>query len=160
MIQLQGWSKIWCLNIPPKLKFFLWRFCRNNILVRNILRYKGVSRTPITCPMRQADAADVEHLLHLFFDCRFAKQCWQQHMGFSYNMSTVESASCWLLERLSSESYETVRSQNCCSVMGYVVRQKQECLGGQTYDTCYDHGLESKTNHRLEGSMEAKECCA
>lgn len=47
--QVNGWSKLWRLNVPHKVKVFLWRFCRNNIPVRNKLRTKGV-HNPITCP--------------------------------------------------------------------------------------------------------------
>lgn len=32
-----GWRKIWKLQVPAKVKFFLWRFCRNNIPVRSLL---------------------------------------------------------------------------------------------------------------------------
>lgn len=90
-----GWNKLWRLNIPHKMKIFLWRFCRNNIPVRNRLRHKGVSVT-ILCPMCNVD---VEHLLHVFFDCTFAKCCWQA-AGLSYDMSQVFSAPEWLLGKL------------------------------------------------------------
>ena len=57
---------------------------------------------PILCPTCNAD---VEHLLHLFFDCGYAKKCWEE-AGLSYDMRTVEDASHWLLERLSTEMSE------------------------------------------------------
>lgn len=44
----KGWDKIWSLKIPHKIKIFLWRFCRNNIPIRNLLRLKGIS-VPIGC---------------------------------------------------------------------------------------------------------------
>lgn len=43
-------NKIWRLQIPNKMKVFVWRFCKNNIPVRKRLSAKGV-RLPITCPM-------------------------------------------------------------------------------------------------------------
>ena len=48
---------------------------------------------------------DVEHLLHLFFDCNFAKECWQ-FMGLPLDMWETENACDWLLEKLSNESEE------------------------------------------------------
>lgn len=40
--QSKGWSNIWRLSVPHKIKLFLWRFCRNNVPVRNLLRHRGV----------------------------------------------------------------------------------------------------------------------
>lgn len=45
--QSGGWKKIWKLLIPHKMKVFLWRFCRNNIPVRDRLRSKGVQVTAL-----------------------------------------------------------------------------------------------------------------
>ena len=69
--QSGGWKRIWNLLVPHKIKIFLSRFCRNNLLVRNRLMSKGIS-VPIICPMCNSD---VEHLLYVFFDCHFAAYC-------------------------------------------------------------------------------------
>lgn len=37
-----GWKKLWKLQIPHKVKYFLWRLCKNNIPTRQLLRSKGV----------------------------------------------------------------------------------------------------------------------
>lgn len=97
--QSNGWGKIWRLNIPYKIRTFLWRLCRNNVPVRNLLRVKGI-HVPISCVMC---TGEVEHLFHLFFDCEFAKCCWKG-VGLMYDMWEVESAPEWLLDRLHSES--------------------------------------------------------
>lgn len=88
--------------MPHKVKIFLWRLCRNNILVRNLLRGKGV-RTSILCPMC---ARDVEHPMHLFFDCEFATGCWN-YSGLVFDVSTTEYISQWLLDKLVHEIQET-----------------------------------------------------
>lgn len=41
-LQTSGWSRLWRINVPHKVKNFFWRFCRNNIPVCNKLRSKGV----------------------------------------------------------------------------------------------------------------------
>ena len=99
VVQSEGWKKIWKLELPHKVRVFLWRFCRNNIPVRIRLRSKGV-RPPVICPMCNVD---VEHVLHLFFDCPFATQCWN-HMGVSYDMHDVTYAPDWLLQKLGTGS--------------------------------------------------------
>lgn len=75
--QSNGWSKLWKLDLPHKIKLFLWRFCINNIPVKNRLSSKGVNLPP-DCPMC---SSMVEDLLHLFFNCPFAVGCWQ-YIGF------------------------------------------------------------------------------
>lgn len=51
--------------------------------------------------------SDVEHLLHLFFDCTFAKQCWDK-VGLSLDMWSVESAPEWLLQQLANSNGERI----------------------------------------------------
>lgn len=99
--QSEGWSKLWKANVPHKTKLFLWRFCRNNLPVRYSLRRRGVC-IPITCPMCNTD---VEHVVHVFFDCEFANTCWE-HAGLKFDMNTVESAADWLLQKFASEPQE------------------------------------------------------
>lgn len=74
----KGWSRIWNLQIPHKIKYFLWRFCRKNLPVRNLLRGRSVV-VPIVCAQC---VGKIEHLLHLFFDCRFAQECWQKRLAW------------------------------------------------------------------------------
>lgn len=53
---------------------------------------------------------DVEHLLHVFFDFQYASQCWS-HVGVPYDMSEVEAAPEWLLQKLNDGN-----SQEVCRV--------------------------------------------
>lgn len=87
-----GWKKVWHLKLPHKVKVFIWRFCRNVIPVRKRLSSRGV-RIPITCPMC---LVDIEHMSHLFFDCKFAAGCWE-HANLCFDWSEVENANEWLL---------------------------------------------------------------
>lgn len=100
----KGWSVLWNLKIPHKARIFLWRLCRNNIPVRCLLRSRGV-QTTIMCPMC---GHDVEHLLHIFLDCSFAKACWRE-MKVEIDAAAIESCPEWILQVLSTESEEKVR---------------------------------------------------
>lgn len=110
VIQSKGWSRIWRLQVPHKVKIFIWRFCRNNVPVRNRLKSKAVS-VPILCPMCNSD---VEHLLHIFFDCPFASNCWQV-VGSQYDMLVVDSAPSWLLNKMESASLDEMHK--VCTVL-------------------------------------------
>lgn len=85
------------------MKIFVWRLCRNNIPVRNRLRGKGIN-IPITCPLCNQD---IEHLLHLFFDCQFADSCWQS-VDLRYDMREVHSAPERLLQKLTNAKHDEV----------------------------------------------------
>lgn len=93
--QSNGWHRVWQLALPHKFKIFLWRFCRNNFPVRVRLRGKGVS-VPIICPMCNVE---VEHLRHVFFECSFARSCWQ-NVNLLYDTREMYEANLWLPEKL------------------------------------------------------------
>ncbi|XP_074322969.1 uncharacterized protein LOC141659929 [Apium graveolens] len=101
--QLNGWNKLWRLSLPHKVKIFLWRFCKNTIPVRDLLRHKGVE-VPSLC---HVCSLDVEHMLHVFFDCNFASQCWQE-IGLVFDMMEIESASSWMLNNLETNTHESL----------------------------------------------------
>lgn len=66
--------------------------------MRNLLCGRGV-RTTILCPIC---LHDVEHLLHIFLDCNFAKERWKS-VRLEFDSTTVESCSDWLLHILNTK---------------------------------------------------------
>lgn len=108
--QSVGWKKIWHVQVPHKIRVFLWRFCRDAIPVRKRLSSRGV-RVPITCPMCMHD---IEHMSHLFYDWDFAKGCWS-YVGLQVDCSTVEYAPVWVLQKLSTSTNEEL--QIICMVL-------------------------------------------
>lgn len=50
---------------------------------------------------------DVDHLFHIFHDCRFAKECWSM-LQLSFDTSMTDSCSKWLLLTLVKEDNETL----------------------------------------------------
>lgn len=103
VLQSNGWQRLWNLNLPHKLKIFLWRFCRNTIPVRELLMGKGVN-VPGICPMCITES---ESMVHVFFQCNFAMQCWQENR-MNWDMHLVESAAYWLLHKLETENQCTL----------------------------------------------------
>ncbi|GAU38731.1 hypothetical protein TSUD_208420 [Trifolium subterraneum] len=68
------WHLIWQTQMPPKIKNFMWRICRNCLPTRARLHDRGVT-CPINCVL--CDAGD-EDSNHLFFSCQNSINCWQQ----------------------------------------------------------------------------------
>lgn len=68
------WNSIWNLKLPPKVKNFIWRVCRNCLPTRMRLITKGVN-CPTSCAI--CDICD-EDAKHLFFECCKSVVCWQQ----------------------------------------------------------------------------------
>ena len=48
---------------------------------------------------------DVEHLLHIFLDCDFVKECWSL-IGLDFEVSSIETAPGWVLYRLATKTTE------------------------------------------------------
>ncbi|XP_063936211.1 uncharacterized protein LOC135147251 [Daucus carota subsp. sativus] len=74
----------------------MWRFCRNSLPVRNLLRGRGVL-VSVGCSLC---VGDIEHVNHLFLDCQFAQDCWSE-VNLNYNDREEEYAHEWFLNMLS-----------------------------------------------------------
>ncbi|CAB4279976.1 unnamed protein product [Prunus armeniaca] len=64
-----GW--IWKLQLPPKIKFFLWRGFMNSLAVNYNLRHRRMD-VPNVCPL----CATEEETHRIFFDFEFARAFW------------------------------------------------------------------------------------
>jgi len=60
-----SWDIIWRLKMPPRVKNFIWRICRNCIPTRMRIRDKGVNCDTV-CSLCNTTEEDT---LHLFFHC-------------------------------------------------------------------------------------------
>ena len=66
---IKWWNLVWSLNIPPKLKIFLWRCFRNAIPTGDNLFKRGGKVNPL-CQRRNES---VETLEHLIFICEHSR---------------------------------------------------------------------------------------
>lgn len=72
------WKKIWTLNVPPKVRNFLWHACFNIILpTRENLSRRKVSVKP-HCEFCCQSSESVGHLL---WECPFARNVWAMCRG-------------------------------------------------------------------------------
>ncbi|XP_065866655.1 uncharacterized protein [Euphorbia lathyris] len=67
-----GWSRLWKLNIPPKIKMFVWKLASGCVATRQRLAGRGMS-IPTHCPFCHTD---IEHDYHLFIRCIYVQECW------------------------------------------------------------------------------------
>ncbi|KAL0458057.1 UNVERIFIED_CONTAM: hypothetical protein Slati_0432900 [Sesamum latifolium] len=67
-----SWSFIWTAKVPPKVRMFAWRVCRNSLpTVMNLAR-RGVTVSG-ACPWCGDESEDV---LHCLLGCPFARLVW------------------------------------------------------------------------------------
>ncbi|KAM1136008.1 hypothetical protein COP2_035047 [Malus domestica] len=68
----QVWNQIWKLNVPNKIKIFIWRCCNRAVAVRQNLHRRRM-RVDNVCGVCGA-AEETEN--HLFFQCEFRHLFW------------------------------------------------------------------------------------
>jgi hypothetical protein len=67
-----GWSNIWALNAPSKLKMFIWQLAHNSLAIRMKIKKLGVE-LDTRCPVCQRLDEDGGHT---FLKCKKVKECW------------------------------------------------------------------------------------
>lgn len=83
---LKGWARLLKLPVPQKMKYYLWRVCKNNIHICNFARGNRVQKS-IICPLCHMD---IKHMRHVFVECQFVRSCWDV-IGGGFDMSVVEN---------------------------------------------------------------------
>nr|DAD30368.1 TPA_asm: hypothetical protein HUJ06_009219 [Nelumbo nucifera] len=84
-----GWDKLWKLPIPPKVKSFVWRVCRECL-------------PHISCHLCNTN---VENLSHVLLSCPYAQACWSK-ASININVSNHASFADCLLEFLVETDYD------------------------------------------------------
>jgi hypothetical protein len=68
------WDKIWSMEVPNKIKMFIWRLVHNTLAVKRNLLRRGLKDDPL-CPMCHRFDEDSRHL---FFKCHAVKEYWRE----------------------------------------------------------------------------------
>ncbi|CAL1408646.1 unnamed protein product [Linum trigynum] len=69
---MEKWKWMWNLDIPPKLKFFVWRCAKNGLATKEKLFQRKCSPNSI-CQVCQCP---IESLVHCLFLCDHARESW------------------------------------------------------------------------------------
>ncbi|KAM1559490.1 hypothetical protein ACFX1Z_002858 [Malus domestica] len=67
-----AWKQIWRLQVPNKIKFFIWKCCNNALAVRHNLQRRHMRVENICGVCNTFD----EPKNHLFFNCEFSHRFW------------------------------------------------------------------------------------
>lgn len=73
--QIEGdWMNIWSLNVPHKVRVFLWRVCRDCIPTKIQLESRDIDCSSIRLFCQQ----DLENSFHCFFKCPGSISVWEK----------------------------------------------------------------------------------
>ncbi|KAL0411164.1 UNVERIFIED_CONTAM: hypothetical protein Slati_3706100 [Sesamum latifolium] len=101
-----NWNFIWSAQVPPKVRVFAWRVCRNGLPTVLNLERRGVY-TQGVCAWCGSEHEDIMHCL---LRCSFPRQVWAlSHLRWSIISQEASSPEAWLrgLHRLlDMESFE------------------------------------------------------
>ena len=67
-----SWNHIWDLEVPNKIKHFIWRACRKSLPTKKNLFIKKVTRNAI-CDLCHVGVEDV---IHALWGCQVLKEVW------------------------------------------------------------------------------------
>ncbi|KAK1549604.1 hypothetical protein Q3G72_004632 [Acer saccharum] len=106
------WLKMWNLNIPPKVKFFVWRLCNNalpslsNLLVRKVVR-------DVMCPKCGQNSETVGQAL---WWCAKSAEVWVS-TPFWESISKFKGLGCEVVLRGLSECLKADAVESICMVL-------------------------------------------
>ena len=101
------WKRIWSINVPPKVRTFVWWACSHILLTKANLFHKKVPVDPLCSACGQAD----ETMAHILWECPLARNVWVLVWG-RIQKTNSSTTSFFLLtrqmmERLSKKEFET-----------------------------------------------------
>lgn len=67
------WNKLWSINLPAKVRIFLWRLAHDSLPTRMNIKRKHVQLETL-CPVCSRFDEDGGHI---FLKCKFVKQVWR-----------------------------------------------------------------------------------
>lgn len=71
-VQDNFWKQIWNAKVPPKIKTFMWKACKNALPTKSNLHIRNLTDCSL-CPVCHEATEDIEHLL-LF--CPWTRPIW------------------------------------------------------------------------------------
>ena len=92
------WKEIWQMQVPPKIKIFLWRACRNALPTKQALMRRKI----IEDPMCEICKQTVEEPIHALWSCPKLDEVWSNQgiWGFrcEVGFTSVKELPLWMVE--------------------------------------------------------------
>lgn len=120
-----NWTWVWKVNLPNKVKVFLWRILKNSLLIYELLRKKCVDVLNVCTTCKYSP----ETLLHVFRDCAYARLFWAMSNLPHHILSTTSSTMCDWIESVRHLDLENEFEIFACSCWGlwYYRNEKSAC---------------------------------
>ncbi|XP_041003960.1 uncharacterized protein LOC121249317 [Juglans microcarpa x Juglans regia] len=117
------WRGIWNLNIPRKVKIFMWKAVKELLATRNNLYLRGIIEDQI-CPICKSD---VETTMHAIWFCPAAANVWSKLINVIQKWSSNELDLLALWERL-VEKVSTAELEEIVMVMRSIWLRRNELI--------------------------------
>lgn len=78
------WRRVWTLNVPNKIKHFIWRACRESLPTKKNLLIRKVTRTAICDHCNE----EVEDTIYALWVCQVLKEVWWNEHYLRNQLST------------------------------------------------------------------------
>ncbi|CAL1382865.1 unnamed protein product [Linum trigynum] len=126
VVETQGeaevWRQIWKLNIPPKIRHFLWRFMRE-ILPTGVQVHKRYPRRSDRCPF----CGLVETQTQTFCECQWVSRIWRRsEFTGLFQLKDDDSFYNWVKRAL--EKGEVEKFEGWCVLLWYLWKERNAHL--------------------------------
>ena len=106
MAERKIWRKLWSLNVPPKVRMFVWRARSNVLQTQDNLYCRKINIDP-RC---EFCCEHLESAAHLLWECPFAQNVWALCRGklqkCSNDAQDIFMLFRWLMDKLSQQELE------------------------------------------------------
>ncbi|CAN0912862.1 LINE-1 retrotransposable element ORF2 protein [Linum grandiflorum] len=116
------WKKIWKLNIPGKLKVFIWKIS-HNILPVGVDVCKRVSQVGDECP----NCGLQETIKHCFVECNWAAIIWRRsHVAYLFQLAEDVPCNVWIKKAMNSG--DDINLNMFCALLWFLWKERNNFL--------------------------------
>lgn len=114
------WRHIWKLEVPGKIKQFLWQACTNSLpTMENLRKHKILEETECSCCV-----GAVESIVHALWSCNCIKTVWDTNFGWVDR--SAEDTKFFLGRIAKNQSQTSLCFFIYCYRLGYLISKEQD----------------------------------